>query len=65
MGRFIFFVNTEGKTQMFSIINLNKSKSRMSLSDSALEAVLRISIAKSIVPNIGKLVAAKRCQKST
>ena len=50
--------------QMFSIMNLNKSKSRMS-SDSAIETVLQISTAKSIVPNIGKLVAAKPCQKST
>ncbi|PSN40008.1 hypothetical protein C0J52_26034 [Blattella germanica] len=55
----------KGKTQAFSIMNLNKSKSRMSLSDSALETVLRISTAKSIVPNIGKLIAVKRCKKST
>jgi len=50
--------------QMFSVMNLNKSKSRSCLSEASLEAILRIATAKSIVPNIGKLVAAKRCQKS-
>lgn len=62
---FAMFGTTFICEQMFSIMNINKTKMRSSLSDASLEAILQIATARTIVPNIGKLVASKRCQRLT
>lgn len=50
--------------QLFSVMNLNKSRLRSRLTDEHLNSIMKIATAQSIVPNIDVLVQAKRCQVS-
>lgn len=48
--------------QLFSVMNLNKSRLRSRLTDEHLKSTMKIATAQSLVPNIDALVQAKRCQ---
>ncbi|XP_071059499.1 general transcription factor II-I repeat domain-containing protein 2A-like [Pseudochaenichthys georgianus] len=51
--------------QLFSTMNFNKSKFRSRLTDEHLQAILRVSTASSLKPNVAQLCERKRCQVST
>ncbi|KAK7888727.1 hypothetical protein WMY93_024287 [Mugilogobius chulae] len=51
--------------QLFSVMKLNKSAHRSSLTDAHLHSILRVSTAQDLTPNITELVVKKRCQVST
>jgi hypothetical protein len=50
--------------KLFSTMNFNKSKFRSQLTDDHLGAILRVSVATSLKPNIELLCGKKRCQVS-
>ncbi|CAM5139827.1 unnamed protein product [Eretmochelys imbricata] len=50
--------------KLFSTMNVNKSKYRTHLSDAHLAAILKVSTAQSLRPNINKLTKMKHCQVS-
>ncbi|XP_069819639.1 general transcription factor II-I repeat domain-containing protein 2A-like [Dendropsophus ebraccatus] len=50
--------------KLFSTLNFNKSKYRSRLTDEHLQALLRVSTASSLKPNVARLCQSKRCQIS-
>ncbi|KAJ8261019.1 hypothetical protein COCON_G00167420 [Conger conger] len=58
------FGSTYMYDKLFSTLNLNKSKQRTRLTDSHLSAILKVSTAESLKPNINRLSELKRCQFS-
>ncbi|XP_053535027.1 E3 ubiquitin-protein ligase UBR2 [Ictalurus punctatus] len=50
--------------ELFSTMNFNKSKFRSRLTDEHLRAILRVSVASSLKPNVAQLCKRKRCQVS-
>lgn len=50
--------------KLFSTLNANKSKYRSRLTDAHLAAILKVSTAESLRPNINRLTELKRCQVS-
>lgn len=50
--------------KLFSTMNFNKSKFRSRLKDEHLKAILRVSVASSLKPNVAQLCERKRCQVS-
>ncbi|TWW63230.1 hypothetical protein D4764_03G0002380 [Takifugu flavidus] len=57
--------NSEPKAQfreLFSTLNFNKSKYRSRLTDEHLQALLRVSPASSLKPNVARPCERKRCQ---
>ncbi|XP_067096949.1 general transcription factor II-I repeat domain-containing protein 2-like [Osmerus mordax] len=50
--------------ELFSTMNFNKSKYRSKLTDEHLQAILRVSTASSLKPNLAQLCERKRCQVS-
>ncbi|XP_073681619.1 general transcription factor II-I repeat domain-containing protein 2A-like [Garra rufa] len=51
--------------KLFSTLNFNKSKYRSRLTDDHLQAILRVSTASSLKPNVARLCERKRCQVSS
>ncbi|XP_066515342.1 general transcription factor II-I repeat domain-containing protein 2A-like [Hoplias malabaricus] len=51
--------------ELFSTLNFNKSKYRSRLTDEHLQALLRVSTASSLKPNVARLCKRKRCQISS
>ncbi|KAL7882845.1 hypothetical protein SRHO_G00005030 [Serrasalmus rhombeus] len=51
--------------KLFSTLNFNKSKYRSRLTDEHLQALLRVSTASSLKPNVARLCERKRCQISS
>lgn len=51
--------------KLFSTLNFNKSKYRSRLTDEHLQALLRVSTASSLKPNVARLCEKKRCQVSS
>ncbi|TWW71521.1 hypothetical protein D4764_16G0000180 [Takifugu flavidus] len=51
--------------KLFSTLNFNKSKYRSRLTDEHLQALLRVSTASSLKPNVARLCERKRCQVSS
>lgn len=58
------FSSTYQCEQIFSLMNSNKSPIRSRLTDTHLNAVLKVASSNKISPDIEKLVAEKRCQIS-
>ncbi|KAM3838371.1 general transcription factor II-I repeat domain-containing protein 2A-like [Diretmus argenteus] len=56
------FGSTYWCEKLFSTLNFNKSKHRSRLTDPHLQAILRVSTASGIEPNIAQLVERKHCQ---
>ena len=50
--------------QLFSLMNLNKSRFRSKLADMHLSSMLKVAMTQSLVPDIDLLTNAKRCQVS-
>lgn len=50
--------------QAFSIMNINKSKLRSQLTHRHLNDIMKITTAQKLVPDVDRLVKAKRCQVS-
>lgn len=50
--------------KLFSTLNFNKSKYRSRLNDDHLQAILRVSTASSLKPNVVQICEKKRCQVS-
>ncbi|KAM6943949.1 general transcription factor II-I repeat domain-containing protein 2A [Lycodopsis pacificus] len=50
--------------KLFSTMNFNKSKYRSKLTDEHLQAILRVSTASSLKPNVAELCERKGCQVS-
>lgn len=50
--------------KLFSTLNFNKSKYRSRLTDDNLQAILRVSTASSLKPNVAQLCERKCCQVS-
>lgn len=50
--------------KLFSTMNFNKSKFRSKLKDEHLKAILRVSVASSLKPNVAQLCERKHCQVS-
>jgi len=48
--------------QLFSLMNFTKCKTRSCLSDAALQSLLRIQSARTLTPNLAKLVKEKNVQ---
>jgi len=59
------FGSTYACEQLFSLMNLNKSRFRSQLTDSHLNATLKVATAQTLVPDINMLTNAKRCQVSS
>ncbi|KAL6466892.1 hypothetical protein MHYP_G00246960 [Metynnis hypsauchen] len=51
--------------KLFSTLNFNKSKYRSRLTDEHLQALLRVSTASSLMPNVAQLCERKCCQVSS
>lgn len=51
--------------QVFSVMNLNKSKVRSQLTNEHLNAVLKVATAQSLSADVEKIVEKKRCQVSS
>lgn len=51
--------------QAFSVMNINKSKLRNRLTHGHLNDIMKIATAQKLVPDVDKLVKAKKCQVST
>ncbi|XP_076850343.1 general transcription factor II-I repeat domain-containing protein 2A-like [Brachyhypopomus gauderio] len=50
--------------KLFSTMNFNKSKFQSKLTDEHLQAILRVSVASSLKPDVAQLCKMKRCQVS-
>jgi len=50
--------------QVFSVININKTKPRSRLIHAHLNDILKVAAAQDLTPGIDTLVKAKRCQVS-
>jgi len=59
------FTSTYVGEQLFSLINLNKSRFRSQLTDAHLNSTLKAATAQSLEPDINMLVTAKRYQASS
>ena len=59
------FSSTYQCEQLFSLMNSNKSPVRSRLTDTHLNAVLKVASSNNMSPEIEKLVGAKRCQISS
>lgn len=59
-----YFGSTYLCEQLFSSMKLNKTTYRSRLTDTHLSALMKIVCSQSLIPDIGKLVAEKRCQVS-
>jgi len=59
------FASTYVCEQLFSSINLNKSRFRSQLTDAHLNSTLKVATAQHLVPDINMLVNAKICQVSS
>ena len=51
--------------KLFSTINFNKSKFKSRLTDELLQAVVRVSVASSLKPNVAQPCKRKYCQVSS
>lgn len=58
------FGSTYQCEQLFSVMKGNKTSARNSINDAHLGSVLKVITANKISPEIGKIVAEKRCQVS-
>ena len=59
------FDSTYASEQLFSLMNLNKSQFQLQLTDSHLNATLKVVTAQTLVPDINLLTNAKQCQVSS
>ncbi|XP_060836290.1 general transcription factor II-I repeat domain-containing protein 2B-like [Rhopalosiphum padi] len=59
------FSSTYQCEQLFSLMNSNKSPVRSRLTDTHLNAVLKVASSNNISPEIEKLVGEKRCKVSS
>ncbi|MBN3281364.1 GTD2A protein, partial [Polyodon spathula] len=50
--------------QLFSVMNVNKSKLHSQLTNAHLNSLLKVTTAQSLVPNFDAVVQTKRCQAS-
>lgn len=61
---FKLFGSTYLCEKLFSTVNFNKSKVTSKLEDEYLKALLRVSVASSLKPNVAQLCERKCCQVS-
>ncbi|XP_060118462.1 general transcription factor II-I repeat domain-containing protein 2-like [Heteronotia binoei] len=50
--------------QLFSVMNVNKSKIRSQLTDTRLNSILKIATAQTLTPDLDAIIQSKRCQLS-